>query len=517
MKSVYADLEEFFVWKLGVQNAPIEVLVGELIMFTAGYASVPVTEDTVKAIEEMLVTISMYISYKPAWQFCLLSLVDRAVFPVHIKGQIRLQRYEQFYISEKGGKSNERFRESVPILAFSSAQTLSLIRPMFESTVWPHLPRILEASLIAKSIPLGPKILDHEATDLYSNRAEYMEKYDSRVPRPASWRLTLSLFPRYVQHLTQYNPTPRQMEFLAKMRKTSIYVVDTIIIMWNLDGKTVNVQSDVKVSIDEAEEQVTLYVSSACAAMLRTRDREICSLLGDRDRVAIDKLALLQFVSMPWEDLLLYLEDEGVDVSTCIPQTTQESACVPEVSTPVSDGEQIDEPALPPPSLAVLPQAPVDPPPVRLEEQNRPVSNGASPVMRLRPDAPAFNPPPSGQSVLSEAQPLAVDETPHVRRPAMLNGGKHRRRRSSTIDLISTRLPDTMPAATPTMIAPPVSPPQGIGQRDDFDGVDPRSSRSEDRDPANGVLGELYVSMGPRNPSTAHMHMPRFSVCYNTS
>ena len=67
------------------------------------------------------------------------------------------------------------------------------------------------------------------------------------------------------------------MEFLAKMRKTSIYVVDTIIIMWNLDGKTVNVQPDVKVSLDEAEEQVTFYVSKACAAMPPTRVSDVVS------------------------------------------------------------------------------------------------------------------------------------------------------------------------------------------------------------------------------------------------
>lgn len=102
MKSVYADLEEFFVWKLGVQNAPIEVLVGELIVFTAAHAGSPVTEETVQVIEQMLVNISIYIAWKPASQFCLLSLVERAVFPVYVKEEVRLQRYDQFYISEKG-------------------------------------------------------------------------------------------------------------------------------------------------------------------------------------------------------------------------------------------------------------------------------------------------------------------------------------------------------------------------------------------------------------------------------
>ena len=489
MKPAYADLEEFFVWKLGIQNAPIEVLVGELMTFTLGYADVPITEDVVKAIEEMLVNISVYISYKPAWQFCLLSLVERPVFPVHTKGEIRLQRYEQFYISEKGGKSNEKFRDSVPILAFSSAQTLSLLRPMFESTVWPHPPRILEASLIAKSIPLGTKCLDQEATSLYSTRAEYMEKYDV-PPMPYLFMsgLMQCLFSRYVQHLFQYNPTPRQMEFLAKMRKSSIYVVDTIIIMWVLDGKTVKAQSDVKASIDEAEEQVTFYVSSACAAMPRTRDREICSLLGDRERVAIDKLALQQFVSMPWDDLLLYLEDEGVDVSTCIPQTTQESAYVPEVSAPPNDGGEVDEPlvVLPPPPLAILPQAPLDLG-ASEDEQKEPTNNDLSPTRRLRPDAPTL--------VLPKSRPSTGDKLSHVRAPTAPDGGSYRRQHLPASDHVRMRSLDTSLSAVPNPMPPPVLLPQSPGHPEIFDGVDPRSSRSEDRDPANGVLGELYVSI----------------------
>lgn len=281
------------------------------------------------------------------------------------------------------------------------------------------------------------------------------------------------------------------------MRNTSIYVVDTIIIMWSLGGKSVKVQSDVKVSVDDAEEHLTFYVSKACAAMPRTRDREICSLLGDRDRVAIDKLALQQFVTMPWDDLLLYLEDEGVDLSTCIPQTTQKSAYEPEVSAVV--GVQVDKSALQSSPPALL-QASVELSHVLPPEQKQPVGNGGSLNSTLRPDAPAFQLPPRSLPRV-HAEQLIEDGTRCVHNLATpLNSAGNCRRRSSTLDHSRMPLLGTTSPAVPILV-PPASSPQGASREGVFDVVDPRSSRSDDRDPANGVLGELYVSTDWVQPS----------------
>ncbi|KAH9928331.1 uncharacterized protein B0H18DRAFT_1118012 [Fomitopsis serialis] len=484
VKSRYAALEDLFSRKLLLQNAPLEVLVDELSTFAAEHEGRPIAGDTVQILEQMLVDISQYIAWKPAAQFALLGLADRAIFPVHIRGEIRLQRIDEFFVSEKGSKSVERFRNSVPILAFSSAQTLSQLRPMLESNIWPSPLRVLETSLTAKSIPLGPKTLDQENTDLYSGRSEY------------------------VQHITQYCPSAGQMEFLAKMRSTSIYVVDTVIVMWSLAGNTVNVQSDVKVAIVETEDSVIFYVSKACAAMPRTRDREICSLLGDR--VAIDKLALLQFVSMPWDDLLLYLEDEGVDISTCIPQTTQESTyeqeqvkVEPTVSYPVPpEPQQSPEPTVSQRSQPSEPQYspnPAAPPFVPSNSTNAPAERQrrSADVRDKNTEKPsAFHASPSRvparepevQNQAWRTQPASYP-TPALA-PAQNNA---HRRRASTLDQHILQQLETASSTTSVPFAPAVPPQrreQSAGKGESTGGTPYQES---ERDRANGVLGEVYV------------------------
>ncbi|TFY59494.1 hypothetical protein EVJ58_g5749 [Rhodofomes roseus] len=445
VKSKYAALEDFFCRKLGLQNAPLEVLVDELNTFASAHEGRPMTEDTVGVVEQMLLEISQYIAWAPAKQFALLCLADRPIFPVHVQGEIHLQRIDQFFISEKGGKSIERFRDSVPLLAFSSAQTLIQLRPILDSNVWPSHPKVLEASLVAKAITLGVKTVDQDTTDLYRGRSEYMEKY--------------------VQHITKYCPSARQMEFLAKMKNTSICIVDTVIIMWILAGNTVNVQSDVKVAIEERETDAVFYVSKACSSMPRTRDREICSLLGDR--VAIDKLALLQFVSMPWDDLLLYLEDEGVDTSTCIPQTTQESV----YEQQQADSEETVPESRPEPSepqyLPIQTNTPLDSqqwPVLKDSVQTSSVETPLSDPTHVQP----FSPGRKMGNAAWRTQPSAS------RSPPTINNA-HRRRSSSVVDR-NTKAD------------------LGHGGHTDEGGA---FWRETERDPANGVLGEIYRELGP--------------------
>lgn len=262
------------------------------------------------------------------------------------------------------------------------------------------------------------------------------------------------------------------------MRRTTIYVVDTIALMWYLDGRTVSVQPDVKVSIEETPDQVLFYVSQSCASMPRTRDREICSLLGDQGRVAIDKLALLQFVSMPWDDLMLFLEDEGVPISSCLQQRPR-----------ATYQWQPGPPDVPDISLSVT-QLPVSP----LSNAEWPDLHEAlqlrTPVSNRSESAGAHGFLPALSPLSPAAEPKNVDRHRNGHSPLSPNRPRQRNRSSGALDIQSAlrrlELTAVSPVAFPTLQLPHAS--------GDESG-DYRSSQDDERDPSTGIHGEFYVSV----------------------
>lgn len=258
------------------------------------------------------------------------------------------------------------------------------------------------------------------------------------------------------------------------MRRITVYVVDTIVLMWYLDGRTVSVQPNVKVSIQEGPDQILFYVSQSCASMPNTRDREICSLLGDQGRVAIDKLALLQFVSMPWGELMLFLEDEGVPISLGLQQRQRATyrwqpglPDVPDIpiSAPQSSGAPLSSTEWP---------------------DSHEASELQTPIRRRSDNGSVATPSPS-----SPAAGLKTGDMPwNGPRPGPLSPNKPRRhnRSSSTLDQSTVRMLElsaVSPIAFPTLRLPHGS----GGEFDDY-----RSSQDDDRDSSNGVYGELHVS-----------------------
>ena len=160
----------------------MEILVDELVTFAGVQEGLPLTEDVVWTLEQMLTDISGYLAWAPQSEPYLKGLLDRAVFPVYIGDEVRLHCFGEFFVSEKGGKTIEQFRAAVPILAISSPLALSQLRTLFESSIWPHPVRVLETSLVAGASPRGMPMFDQQATALYSSRSEYIEKLVTFAP-----------------------------------------------------------------------------------------------------------------------------------------------------------------------------------------------------------------------------------------------------------------------------------------------------------------------------------------------
>jgi hypothetical protein len=167
----YPDMSSFFQKKLGVQNAPEDILVTELrdLANVYGEQELPPTAHT--RITHMLDELSSAVeaeSFPPS----LNSLCDSTIFPVNCPGAasgLALRSLDRCYLSDKNGTYATAFKDKVPLLQLKSLP-IDRISPLLNLDSFKIHVRNLETVVTHTSVIEGRRILDDEATRHYAER-----------------------------------------------------------------------------------------------------------------------------------------------------------------------------------------------------------------------------------------------------------------------------------------------------------------------------------------------------------
>jgi len=183
----YPHLSNFFFTKLGIAQAPSYALVDELRMITERYRNRPIPPDVQEHVSEILADISEVIKNVQNIPPSFASLAQLAVFPVHVSGGgIALRHADEFYTPEMPSKYADKFRGKVALLDLSESVPMIRIRPLLESEIFKDKIRYVDKDVTKKSVAQGKKVLDSEATELYSSRIEYLARYVLLAARRAT-------------------------------------------------------------------------------------------------------------------------------------------------------------------------------------------------------------------------------------------------------------------------------------------------------------------------------------------
>ena len=176
----YPHLANFFFKKLGITSAPPYALIEELrTIATHHQRAVP--PEVQAHIVDILVDITRIMQTMPAIPASFHDLAQMAIFPASVPGEgIALRSADEFYVPDKSpGKYAQVFRERVALLALPESAVVR-IRPLLESVVFKDRMRYLEDHVDKRSTPVGKRVLEPKATDLYSSRVEYFARCSTR-------------------------------------------------------------------------------------------------------------------------------------------------------------------------------------------------------------------------------------------------------------------------------------------------------------------------------------------------
>src|SRR6266702_1042406 len=173
----YTNLSNFFFKKLGITSAPPYVLVEELRAIARQHQHGPVPLGVQEHIADILADISMIVQTMPKMPPSFEDLAQIAIFPASVPSEgVALCTVDDFYVPDKSGKYADVFRERIPLFALPES-AITRIRPLLESSILRDRMRYLEAYVTKRSTPLGKRVIDLKATDLYSSRVEYIARY----------------------------------------------------------------------------------------------------------------------------------------------------------------------------------------------------------------------------------------------------------------------------------------------------------------------------------------------------
>jgi hypothetical protein len=177
IKRTYQNLGTFFFKKLGITSAPPDAFVDELRATANQHQRGSVPPEVQEHIAKILVDITETLKTMPEMPPSFRDLARIPIFPasVPLKG-VALCTADQFYVPDKFGKYAKVLCKHVALLALSES-AITLIRPLLESSIFKDKMRHLEAHMTKRSTPLGPRVLETEATGLYSSRVEYIARY----------------------------------------------------------------------------------------------------------------------------------------------------------------------------------------------------------------------------------------------------------------------------------------------------------------------------------------------------
>ena len=173
----YPMLSTFFFKKLSITSAPPYVLVDELHAISKQHQRGPVPSEVQEQIADILADISTLVKNMPKIPPSFQGLPQIAIFPASVPSEgVALRKADEFYIPDKSGKYADVFRERVALFVLQEP-AMTRIRPLLESSIFKDKMRYLEDHVTKRSTPLGKRVLEPKATDLYSSRVEYIARY----------------------------------------------------------------------------------------------------------------------------------------------------------------------------------------------------------------------------------------------------------------------------------------------------------------------------------------------------
>jgi hypothetical protein len=192
----YPHLSDFFFTKLDITNAPPLALVNELRMIAEMYQSVSIPPGVQEHVADILADISDMIEKMPSVTPSLAALAQIAAFPVQDpRIGIALRTAEQFYVP---GKCADVFRGRVMLLDLPESTPIARIRPLLGSDIFKDRIRYLDEHVTKRSVPQGNRVLDSNATELYSNRVDHIARYvQNAVAAAGRERKVLMVSPLY--------------------------------------------------------------------------------------------------------------------------------------------------------------------------------------------------------------------------------------------------------------------------------------------------------------------------------
>ena len=177
IKPTYESMKNFFLNKLRIPSAPPDALVDELRAVAMQYQHGLVPAGVQAHIAKVLTNVTEILETLPNMPPSFLDLAKIPIFPASVPSEgIVLRKVDEFYVPDKTSKYANVLRERVAILALPES-TITPIRKLLGSSIFKNKIRYLEAHVTVKSMPLGTRVLDTEATNLYSSRVEYIARY----------------------------------------------------------------------------------------------------------------------------------------------------------------------------------------------------------------------------------------------------------------------------------------------------------------------------------------------------
>ena len=173
----YPDMHSFFQKKLGVPNAPDDILVSELLELATAHAEQALSHAIHVRITHMLDELSSAVETESI-PSSIHSLCEAAIFPTtspSSSGSLTLRSLDQCYLPDKSGTYATAFKDKVPLLQLNSVP-IDRITPLLSLASFKRRIRTLEAVVIRIPVIEGERTLDNEITSHYTERVEFFER-----------------------------------------------------------------------------------------------------------------------------------------------------------------------------------------------------------------------------------------------------------------------------------------------------------------------------------------------------
>ncbi|KAI9443898.1 hypothetical protein H4582DRAFT_2071449 [Lactarius indigo] len=360
----YPNLSNFFFRKLGITSAPPYALIEELRAIARQHQRGPVPLGVKEHITDILADISKILQTMPKIPPSFADLAQISVFPASVPSVgVALCAVDEFYIPDKSGKYADVFRSRVPLFALSESD-ITRIRPLLESSILKDKMRYLEEHVSKRSTPLGKRVIDLKATDLYSSRVEYIARYTLFVePEDIadcnSMGYSIRLVPvRLVYHANKMSLPQQAKDFLPKLRNINVIGVESITTTLSLGSY--NEPTSEVVSFETDDKFTTFFSRTSMSG--KSIDMHICKELSRL--LEVDGMALFTCITQNAEvirDLFAFHGideipvDDDVDGSWLQAMLHPNEPVVPAPAAVIVQNERPPSPASPPPPLPPSP------------------------------------------------------------------------------------------------------------------------------------------------------------------